>query len=469
MCIRDSLIGSLCAWGQVPQAPAAITAKEYPLRADSMPAAWQWVPEFKQTSPESDRWWLTFNDPTLNELINLGMENSLNVKMAYRRIQAAAQVQRQTRAAYFPDLGVNAGWQRSKESGRVADSHGDIATSAMDYFSLGLSMNWEIDVFGRVNSQLKADKAATEMAAADYDAARVSLAANIAKAYVQLRQAQAQALIAEANIANQKRLLDIAITRNDVGLVPSVDVVQARLMVASTQATLPPLRQQCAEAENEIALLCGVFNDRLSHLRDTLPFPEAPGAVVDILPADLLRRRPDVVAAERQLAQQAALLGVAKKDFLPTLSLGASIATEAHNLKNLFGSHSLAYSIAPQLSWTIFEGLARNARVAEAKYQMEEMIDSYNYTVMSAVQEVNNALMGYRALSDQTALLEQVVKYSRRELELETDRYTQGLNAYSDVVTAMQDVLSNETTLLQSRADRMAALISLYSAMGGGW
>lgn len=446
-----------------------VSAQNSTALIDSLPASWEWTPVYSQPTPETDRWWENFNDPILTSLIREGLNNSYDVRIAYRRIKVAAQVQRQTRAGYSPDLSIAAGWNRVNEPGAISNPAEHVHSSVNDYFSLGLQMNWEIDVFGRVAQQLKADKAASRISMADYNSAQISLASNIATAYFQLRAAQANLDIADSNIKDQEKLLDIAITRHEVGLSPAVDVVQARLIVATTRAELPTLKNSVNTAINELSILTGVYPDKLTYLLTPAPLPEAPAAIAVAAPAELLRRRPDIISAEQTLAKQAAEVGVAKKDFLPVLSLSASVATEAHNFKNLFSSNSLAYSIAPQLSWTIFDGLARNARVAEARLNMDDAIDSYNLAILTAVQEVNNALDYYHASCDKTALLGQALKYSKRELELETDRYTQGLNAYSDVVTAFSDVLNAETSLLEARAQLLASLVSLYSAMGGGW
>ena len=186
-------------------------------------------------------------------------------------------------------------------------------------------------------------------------------------------------------------------------------------------------------------------------------------------PEALLRRRPDIVAAEKQLAVTAAQIGIAKKDFLPTLSVSAGIGTQANSLKDLFGSGSLYYSVMPTLSWTIFDGMARNARVAEAKANMEAQIDEYNLTVMTAVQEVNNAMVSWQSVSDQLVYDEQLLRNARKLLELQVDRYKQGLNDFSDVADAETTVLQYENSVVSTHAAQLAALVTLYTALGGGW
>lgn len=434
---------------------------------DSLPEKWELEATYFQTTPSEDRWWQSFNDPILTALINRAVENNYNVLAAQQRIEAARQVSRETRAGYFPTLGVRAGWSGERNSGDIQAAHGHSET--MSYFNLGLTMNWEIDVFGRIRAQLKADKADYEASIADYDATLVSLCSNLAKAYFQLRMAQAEVEVAERNIKNAEELLKIASTRYEVGLAPSVDQVQARMVVTETRATLPTLKADISTALNEIALLVGEYPDKLAELRESFPLPATPPPGYVASPEALLRRRPDVVAAEKQLAAAAAQVGIAKKDFLPTLSVSAGIGTEARNLKDVFGSGSLYYTVMPTLSWTIFDGLARNARVAEAKATMMSEIDEYNLTVMTAVQEVNNAMVSWQSATDQLVYQQMLLKDARRVLELQLDRYKQGLNAFSDVATAQTTVLQYENSVVSSHASCLAALVTLYTALGGGW
>ena len=440
-------------------ASAAATPGDAPVApVDSLPAAWQLDTRYFQTTPSDDRWWDTFNDPVLTALIRRAVDNNYDVIAATKRIEAARQTWRAAKGGYYPTLGITAGWSRDRTPSTATGYHGHSET--MSYFSLGLTMNWEIDVFGRVAAQAKADKASWQASVADYDATLVSLCSNLAKAYFQLRMAQAE---------NAERLLKIAQARYETGLRPLVDVVQARMVLGDTKSTLPALEADISTAINEIALLVGEYPDRLGNLREVFPLPQTPppGAVGS--PQSLLRRRPDIVAAERRLAAQAAQVGIAKKDFLPVLSVSAGVGTEARSLKDIFGAGSLYYQVMPTLSWTIFDGMARNARVAMAKADLEAQIADYNLTVTTALQEVNNAMVSWQSLADQLVYREILLRDARRELELQTDRYTQGLNDFSDVADAQTSVLQYEDALVRTHASGLAALVTLYTALGGGW
>ena len=186
-------------------------------------------------------------------------------------------------------------------------------------------------------------------------------------------------------------------------------------------------------------------------------------------PADLLRRRPDIVEAEYQLAQYAAQVGIAKKDFLPTLSINGSIGTQAHEAKNLFGEHSMYWEISPTLSWTLFDGLARNYRTAEAKAQLEAAVDTYNYTVMNAVIEVYNATTAFQSSMKTITLTDDVIKDSKESLDLAIERYKKGLSPFNNVVDAQISYLTNQDSQITARGKALTAVVNLYEALGGGW
>lgn len=457
-CLRDSLPA---AWTAAPAADVA------PSEKDST-AALPWTLEgaqFTQTLPADDAWWKGFDDPVLTSLIEKGEKNSFNLAAAMRRMELARLQWESAKAAYFPQLGLNAGWSRERTSGDLSPMGQSMTTGA---FSLGLSFNWEIDVFGRIAAERKQGKAQYQASQAEYAAAMVSLAASIARAYSNLRMVQAEIGVAREQIASQQKILAMTETRHEVGLVSKLDVAQARGVVYSTQATLPSLEALEQSAIASIATLVGCYPaDIADMLSAPRPQPNPFRIVQAGVPLDLLRRRPDIVAAERSLAAYTAAAGVAKKDFLPVLSLSASVGTEAHNIKDLFTSRSFTYTIAPQLSWTIFDGLARNYKVAEAKQLLLEGIDNYNQTVTSAVNETQDAINTYMASLRNIELTAKVVEQYRETYDLSVDRYKNGLTPFSDVVTSQISLLQYLNSLVQARASALNSLISIYQALGG--
>ncbi|MCM1518218.1 MAG: efflux transporter outer membrane subunit [Pseudoflavonifractor sp.] len=435
---------------------------------DSLPERWTYVENFNPLPPSDDAWWKTFDDPLLDSLVAEGEANNYNLLMAARRIEIARNTLLSTRSEYFPQISLDAGWQKARTSGATtAPVH---PATTVDYFSLGLSMSWEIDVFGKITAAAKAKKAQLNATRADRDAAMVSVAANIAKAYIELRMYQSELAVSREHLASQEKVVKITEARHEAGLASMLDVSQARTVYYTTLAAIPSLENSINASMTSLAVLLGVYPEaiipRLTAYTGIPDYRQIPAVGI---PMELLRRRPDIVTAEWQLAEYAAELGVAKKDFLPTLSLNGSIGTSAHRAGDLFTDQSFSYTIAPTLSWTVFSGLSRRYAVASAKEQMLAGIDNYNLTVITAVQEVDNAMSSYRYALRKIDATNMVIEQSKKSLDLSVDLYKQGLTAFSNVVDAQMSLLENALSLTTARAQAAMALVSLYQSLGGGW
>lgn len=446
----------------------SINAEEKDYLQTPVPQTWQLEQQNFQTLPCDDQWWDTFNDPVLTQLIELAVANNYNVAAALKRIEMASKEIGMTRAGYYPTISLSAGWTKDVESGRIYSYTSDRMKSS--YFSVGASMNWEIDVFGRVYSNVKEKKAAYNVARADYDAVMVSLCASVATAYMQLRTYEEELFVAQQHIESQKEVCKITEARFNADLGNMLDVTQARVVLYETEATLPTLEADVRTMKNSLALLVGQYPGAIDELLDSHKGLPNYNQTPDVgLPAELLRRRPDIVEAEMELAEYAAAIGVAKKDFLPTLSLTGDIGTGSRNISHLFGKNSLEYSIAPQLSWTLFEGLERNYALSEAKLQMEAAIDQYNLTVMTAVEEVDNALVNYSKLLRAIELQTRVVAESKKSLDLSFELYRSGLTMFTNVVDGQISWLTNQNTLTEMQGEALASLVTIYKSLGGGW
>ncbi len=436
--------------------------------ANSLPQRWIYSSEFTQPFPTDDSWWSAFNDPLLDSLIAEGEAANFNLAAASRRIEMARQNLRTVRSSYYPQIAVNAGWNKERTSA-VTMARGGQATT-IDYFNAGATVSWEIDIFGRVAARARESKAHISASRADYAAVSVSICAEIATAYVQLRMLQEQLAVTKAHVAEQEKVMKIAEARFECSLASMLDVRQARTVYYSTKASLVALHTSINTTVNSLAVLTGCYPQQLApRLASAAPLPQFSGNLGAGVPMDLLRRRPDVAEAEYTLAAYAAAIGIAKKEFLPTLSLNGSIATEAHRFDDLMTHRSLAYSVAPTLSWTVFDGFARRAAVASAKEQMLAGIDNYNLTLLTAVQEVENAMTSY---TDANAYLEEiklVEENARKAFELSLDRYKQGLDAFINVAQAQISLLQYSNELVAARANSLTAVITLYKALGGGW
>lgn len=430
-----------------------------------VPQTWQLDQQHFQTLPAEDNWWDTFNDPVLTQLIQRAIKNNYNVAAALKRIEMASKQIGMAKANYYPSISLGAGWTKEQESAAVYGT-----TTRNSYFNIGATMNWEIDVFGRVYSNVKEKKAAYNVARADYDAVMVSLCASVATAYMQLRTYEDQLKVALEHIESQKYVCKITEARFEADLGNMLDVTQARVVLYETESTLPTLEGNIRTMKNSLALLVGEYPGEIDTLLDSESGMPQYQQTVDIgLPAELLRRRPDIVEAEMELAEYAAAVGVAKKDFLPTLSLTGDIGTSSRKGNDLFGKNSLVYSIAPQLSWTLFEGLSRNYALSDAKLQFEAAIDSYNLTVMTAVEEVDNALVSYASLLNAIELQTRVVAESKKSMELSFELYRSGLTMFTNVVDGQISWLTNQNTLTEMEGEALAALVTIYKSLGGGW
>lgn len=434
----------------------------------TIPEKWLYTPEHVQTSPCEDVWWREFGDTTLNMLISRAIDNNYNASAAMRRLEIAKRQVNEAKAAYYPVLGASAAYSLSQDAGAMANPVEKSSVSSG--FSMGVTMNWELDVFGRVARQVKAARTGVMVSKADYDGVMVSLCASLAKAYLQLRCYQEQYAVVMTHLASQEKILRITEARLEAGIGNALEVAQAKEVLYSTRAQVPSIESSIRSTANSIAVLIGTFPVEIvprllvpGHLPHDFGMPSIG------LPADLIRRRPDVVQAEAEMARCAAMIGVSKSDFMPTLSIEGSIGTSAHKAGNLFGAHSMNYAVSPTLSWTIFDGMARNNKVAEARLQMEEAIDNYNLIMITSVEEVQNAVSRYNAALEECELLEKLIEQSKKALDLSVDLYRSGLSNFSNVVDAQVSYLTNQNSLVSSRGQVLAELVSLYQALGGGF
>ncbi len=438
------------------------------IAGDEMPSRWAYAAGFDQTVPTDDAWWHSFGDSMLDSLIAIGVDRNYDIAMAARRIEIARQGVRQAQAAYYPSLTANAGWTRARTSGAVASPEVDAATSS--YFGLGVDMNWEIDLFGKITARTRQGKASFKASRAQYAAMMVSVTSKIASAYMRLRTLQGERAVLQEHISSQKRVVEITEARFEAGISSMLDVTQAKTTYLSTEASITTLNTDIATTINTIGVLTGMFPEQIHAMLDTpRELPDYHQIVAVGVPMELLRRRPDVVEAEFNLAADAAALGIAKKDFLPTLSIAGSIGTQAHRAGDLFSDRSFTYSIAPTLSWTVFDGLARKAAVVSAREQMQAGIDNYNLTLLTAVQEVDNAMAQYVNALHYIDLVEQVVEQAQKSFELSIDLYKKGLSSFINVSDAQIARLQYADELVNARGAALSALVGLYQALGGGW
>lgn len=437
--------------------PVIAIAKDNAALITPLPERWTYQPDHEQILPEDDNWWTRFDDTMLDSLIRVASKANYNLLEAAHRREAARLAVKGARSGYWPTLSTSGSFGRSRVSGVNSNQ-----------WQLGVDMSWEIDLFGKVTAAVKQKKAAYSASKAEYTAAMVSMAADMATYYADYRRLQAQETIAREHMESQAQVLKIAQARHEAGLVSKLDVAQAKGVYLSTEATLPQLNVQLRSTLTSIATLLGVYPETIEKaLAVERPMPDYRMLIPAGVPADLLRRRPDIIAAEASLAEQAAAVGIAKKEFMPSLTISGEIATAAERPGDLFGHNSLKYSVGPTLSWTIFDGFARKYNAAEARQQMEAMLDSYNLTVMTAVSEVDNAMASYKAAVEEFEIYSRYFEQCREALTLSIEQYKQGLSAFSNVVDAQIDLLNAANSRVTAHCNAVTALIDIYRALGG--
>lgn len=450
-------------------ATAEIPADQ-PLTDDSLPASWTYTSQNLQEIPggENDHWWRQFSDPLLDSLIVLGVERNYDLRLAQRRQEIARAAMNQSRSGWFPTIGLSAGWNAEKSSG--ATGRGPAASVPSEsYFNAGLSASWEIDLFGKIAAGVKAQKARYNASRAEYAGSMVSITAQIASTYFTLRSQQRLLQVARAHCESQMKIVNIARARFEAMLASKLDVAEAWQTYYSTAASIPMLESAIKASINSLGILVGEFPPEAARmLAEPGPLPNWKTGVSAGVPADLLRRRPDIVEAEMQLAAAAAGVGIAKKDFLPTLTIEGNIGTSARRLDKMFSGHSFTWSVAPTLSWTIFDGLARRYQLISAREEMQSAIDSYNLSVLNAVGETENALSSYDASLRHIDIVEKLCVQNEEALRLAVERYKDSLSPMTDVVNAQMNALAGESELVQAQASALTSLVSLYEALGGG-
>ena len=432
-----------------------------------LPQAWEEGGEvFRQTLPVDDQWWKSFGDTTLDSLISIAVDRNYSVLTAIDRMNMAKAGLRMERSGFFPTVGINAGWTRQQTSGNTSE----LPQSTQHYYDVSANMSWELDIFGSIRQRVKAQKETFAASKEEYTAVMVSLSAQVASSYIQLRELQQELKVVERNCASQAAVLKITEVRYNTGLVSKLDVAQAKSVYFSTKASIPQLESGINQYITSLAVLLGTYPQEIRPVLERVgELPDYMEPISIGIPADLLMRRPDIRSAEHQINAQAASLGASKSDWLPQVFIKGSVGYASKDLKDLTKHKSFTYEIAPALSWTIFSGGKLVNATKSARAQLDEAIDQFNQTVLTAVQETDNAMTAYRSSIKQIVALREVRNQGQETLTLSLDLYKQGLTPFQNVLDAQRSLLSYENQLVQARGNSLLQLIALYQALGGGW
>jgi len=446
---------------------------EAPKLEQQVPDAWKTAveEEINEAGSPLETWWTTLNDPKLFALIQEARTENLSVQTAAARVREARARLGIATGQYYPDVVLDAAYSRSEPSEN--GSPGGLPSEffeASDFYNIGVGFNWEIDVFGRLRRCAESARAGLEASIEDYRDVMVILMADVAANYVEVRTLQDRINYGRANVEAQASSLQLTQDRFDAGLSPLTDVTQAEYNLANSQAAIPSLEARLAAATNRLAVLLGkppgAVDDLLTG-ESAIPDPEE-GVTLGI-PADLLRRRPDIRAAERRLASQTALIGVAKADLYPTFSLAGILALESLDGGDLFDSSSTTWSLVPGLRWNIFAGgkIRNNIRVQEARTL--QLLFAYEQAVLFALDEVESTMVAYEREKERRDRLAEAVDASERTVELVKTQYMSGLTDFLNLLDAQRTLATQQDSWAESEGQVVQNLIALNRALGGGW
>lgn len=403
-------------------------------------------------------WWSLFNDPQLNALVDRAVAANLDIAQAEVRLRQAREASVQAGANLLPSVGV------SGNGGRNFNS----STGDNNSFSLGLDASWQADLFGGARRGLEAARADEDARRYNLAAVRVAIISEVVTNYIQLRLAQEQLRIAQATVTNQRDNRNIAGWRVQAGLVSSLDEQQARTQLAQTEATIPGLQTSMRNALNRIAVLTGQAPGKATAaLEAPAAIPDPPVGLAAGFPADTLRQRPDVRAAERSLAAATARVGVAEAQLLPSLGISGSIGTSALSVGSLFDI--VTGNLFAGVNQAIFQGGALRSQVRSQKAAVDGALAAYRQSVLDGLEDVENALQAGTAADAREAQLAIAEDAANNSALLARMQYQSGLTDFQTLLTAEQSLLSASNNRAASKADQALAVVQLYNALGGGW
>lgn len=410
-------------------------------------------------------WWRQFEDPTLDVLVTRALAENRELRIAFARLRAARSIRDDAANDRFPTVTAGA----RADVGKAQQPGFSETRSNAERYDLGLDMVWELDLFGRIQRSIEASEAQTEAAEAELYQLQVSLIAELVDAYGGLRGAQLREHIARENLENQRNSRQLTEQLRDAGVGNELDVLRSDARLAATEATVPQLQAQQTRAINRIATLLGQRADALDIDLSPRELPAIAKALPIGDPGDLLRRRPDIRAAERQLAAATANVGVATADLFPRVSLSGFLGFVAGRGSQLGSSAAQAWGVAPSLSWAAFDMGSVRARLRGAEADAEGALAGYEQQVLLALEESENAFSDYARSQERLLALLRQSSASRSAAEQATFRYQEGTVDFLVLLDAERERLAAEDAQAQAEVDVYRGVVGVYKALGGGW
>jgi multidrug efflux system outer membrane protein len=437
------------------------------------PTAWKTQPPWQQAAPKDaipkGTWWRVFHDPALDAFEQQLLQANQSLLVARDRLEQARSLARVATAGYFPQVAVDPSATRQRGSGN-RPLNGALAVSTpytQNVFTAPFTINYEIDLFGRVRKNVEAANATLQSTAADLQNAQLVLSAELAADYFSLRELDAELQVVEESVGYERRGLDLVNNRHNGGIANGLELAQQAALLDSTLTQVALVKQSRAQFEHAIAVLVG--QPASSFTIAAAPLNTTPPPVPLGVPSDVLQRRPDIASAERQVAFQNAQVGLARIAFYPHITLAGSGGLQSREITNLFSAPSLFWSLGADALQPLLEGGRYRANLAATRSAYDASVASYRQSVLVAFQEVEDGISNLETLSQAANTQAAAVEDARRQLAFANNRYVGGLTTYLDVITAQSTLLASERLATQLLGQRMVSSVSLVKALGGGW
>jgi NodT family efflux transporter outer membrane factor (OMF) lipoprotein len=448
-----------------PTTPITVTYKEQ--LPSSFKESEQWQPAHPADQTSRGNWWEAFGDPELNKLEEQIANSNQSLKVAEARFRQARAAIRFNRAAQFPTISTAPSASYVKNSDYSPSFPSKIQEKSTGDFVLPFDLSYELDLWGRVRRSVAAAREEAQASAADYETAKLSLEAELAMDYFELRSADAQKQLLDNTVKAYADNLQLTLNRFKGGVAPRSDVAQAQTQLQTTQVQDTDVTVQRAQFEHAIAILIGKPPAEFSLA--AAPLDSQPPNTPPGLPSELLQRRPDIAAAERRVAEANQQIGIARAAYFPTVTLGGTAGFSGSQASNWLGWPSGFWAVGPALAETLFDAGRRRANSESARANYDAAVATYRQTSLTAFQEVEDNVAALRILENETQQQQQAVASSQESLHLFTNRYKGGVDTYLQVITAQTIELANERNAIDILRRRMDASVLLVKALGGGW
>lgn len=437
-----------------------------------VPHNWAEAPkgETSGKQPDLSTWWTIFRDPELNSLIDRAAESNLDLQIAEARIREARAQRIVTASAAYPEINASGLYSRSRTSENANTSRASAVPGGTNLFQVGFDAGWEIDVFGGVRRAVEAATADIGATVENRRDVQVTLFAEVARNYLEVRGSQIRLGVAEKNIFTQRQALEIAKARYEAGLSSELDVAQAQAQLATTEAGVPALETTMRTAIHQIGILLGRSPAGLiDELLPIRPIPVGPPTIPAGLPSELLRRRPDIRRAEQELAGATARIGVATANLFPRFFLTGLVGQSSVSSSDFLQASSRYWAVGPTIDWPVFTAGRLRAQVQVQNEKQEQAAIRYEKTVLTALKDVEDALVAYSKEQATRDSLIQAVKANRQATEIANELYTRGLVDFLNVLVTERAQYNAEDALAQSAQRVSSNLVVLFKALGGGW